>query len=172
MIRWLMKMCGCDEQNVIYWVFIVTASSHSSLNSHTRSLLLLIAPYLVPVIPSHDMNGHINETAPPLVPIGEVKLVQVQIVVWFVRTCEVWIPFVLHFCYLKCMVENYIRGIVHRCNGSVLTLIIVCVFEAQDSARFVILLSFRRARELTPLNSISLTHSLTFLLSLSYSCTD
>jgi hypothetical protein len=42
------------------------------------------------------MNGHINETAPPLVPIGEVKLVQVQIVVWFVRTCEVWIPFVLH----------------------------------------------------------------------------
>ena len=40
------------------------------------------------------MNGHINETAPPLVPIGEVKLVQVQIVVWFVRTCEVWIPFV------------------------------------------------------------------------------
>ena len=43
------------------------------------------------------MNGHINETAPPLVPIGEVKLVQVQIVVWFVRTCEVWIPFVLTF---------------------------------------------------------------------------
>ena len=40
------------------------------------------------------MNGHINETAPPLVPIGEVKLVQVQIVVWFVRTCEVWIPLV------------------------------------------------------------------------------
>ena len=40
------------------------------------------------------MNGHINETAPPLVPIGEVKLVQVQIVVWFVRTCEVWILFV------------------------------------------------------------------------------
>ena len=45
------------------------------------------------------MNGHINETAPPLVPIGEVKLVQVQIVVWFVRTCEVWIPFVLTFFY-------------------------------------------------------------------------
>ena len=41
------------------------------------------------------MNGHINETAPPLVSIGEVKLVQVQIVVWFVRTCEVWILFVL-----------------------------------------------------------------------------
>ena len=40
------------------------------------------------------MNGHINETAPPLVSIGEVKLVQVQIVVWFVRTCEVWILFV------------------------------------------------------------------------------
>jgi hypothetical protein len=37
------------------------------------------------------MDGHINETAPPLVSIGEVKLVQVQIVVWFVRTCEVWI---------------------------------------------------------------------------------
>jgi hypothetical protein len=46
------------------------------------------------------MNGHINETIPPLVPIGEVKLVQVQIVVWFVRTCEVWILFVLHFCVL------------------------------------------------------------------------
>ena len=46
------------------------------------------------------MNGHINETAPPLVPIGEVKLVQVQIVVWFVRTCEVWILFVLQFCLL------------------------------------------------------------------------
>ena len=43
------------------------------------------------------MNGHINETAPPLVSIGEVKLVQVQIVVWFVRTCEVWILFVLLF---------------------------------------------------------------------------
>ena len=55
-----------------------------------------LPPYLVPVVPSPDMNGHINETAPPLVPIGEVKLVQVQIVVWFVRTCEVWIPFV--FC--------------------------------------------------------------------------
>jgi hypothetical protein len=95
-------------------------------HSRTRSLLLLIAAYLVPVIPSHDMNGHINETAPPLVPIGEVKLVQVQIVVWFVRTCEVWIPFVLHFCFVKCMEENYIRGVVHRCNGSFLTLIIVC----------------------------------------------
>ena len=46
------------------------------------------------------MNGHINETAPPLVSIGEVKLVQVQIVVWFVRTCEVWILFVLHFQFL------------------------------------------------------------------------
>ena len=45
------------------------------------------------------MNGHINETAPPLVPIGEVKLVQVQIVVWFVRTCEVWILFVLVFVF-------------------------------------------------------------------------
>ena len=44
-----------------------------------------------------SMNGHINETAPPLVPIGEVKLVQVQIVVWFVRTCEVWILFVFSF---------------------------------------------------------------------------
>ena len=75
------------------------------------------------------MNGHINETAPPLVPIGEVKLVQVQIVVWFVRTCEVWIPFVLHFCIVKCMEENYIRGVVHRCNGSLLTLIIVCVLD-------------------------------------------
>jgi hypothetical protein len=41
----------------------------------SRLLLLLIAPFLLPVIPSHDMNGHINETAPPLVPIGEVKLV-------------------------------------------------------------------------------------------------
>jgi hypothetical protein len=37
------------------------------------------------------MDGHINETAPPLVSIGEVKLVQVQIVVWFV----------LHFLRLK-----------------------------------------------------------------------
>ena len=46
------------------------------------------------------MNGHINETAPPLVPIGEVKLVQVQIVVWFVRTCEVWILFVLHYFFV------------------------------------------------------------------------
>jgi hypothetical protein len=45
------------------------------------------------------MDGHINETAPPLVSIGEVKLVQVQIVVWFVRTCEVWILSVLSlFC--------------------------------------------------------------------------
>ena len=57
------------------------------------------------------MNGHINETAPPLVPIGEVKLVQVQIV-WFVRTCEVWIPFVLHFCFVKCMEEISFRGVV------------------------------------------------------------
>ena len=47
------------------------------------------------------MNGHINDTIPPLVPIGEVKLVQVQIVVWFVRTCEVWILFVLHFLLLQ-----------------------------------------------------------------------
>ena len=49
-----------------------------------------------------NMNGHINETAPPLVPIGEVKLVQVQIVVWFVRTCEVWIPFVFCFVVVFC----------------------------------------------------------------------
>jgi hypothetical protein len=48
------------------------------------------------------MNGHINETAPPLVSIGEVKLVQVQIVVWFVRTCEVWILSVLSFCPCFC----------------------------------------------------------------------
>ena len=47
-----------------------------------------------------NMNGHINETAPPLVPIGEVKLVQVEIVVWFVRTCEVSILFVLFFVFL------------------------------------------------------------------------
>ena len=47
------------------------------------------------------MNGHINETAPPLVPIGEVKLVQVEIVVWFVRTCEVSILFVLLFAWLN-----------------------------------------------------------------------
>jgi hypothetical protein len=53
------------------------------------------------------MNGHINETAPPLVPIGEV---QVQIV-WFVRTCEVWIPFVLHFCIVKCTVKISIGGV-------------------------------------------------------------
>jgi hypothetical protein len=72
------------------------------------------------------MNGHINETAPPLVPIGEVKLVQVQIVVWFVRTCEVWIPFVLHFCLVKCMVELSIRGAALRCSGAFVTLIIVC----------------------------------------------
>ena len=65
------------------------------------------------------MNGHINETAPPLVPIGEVKLVQVQIV-WFVRTCEVWIPFVLHFCFVKCTVEISIGGVVFKCSGSVL----------------------------------------------------
>jgi hypothetical protein len=32
----------------------------------------------------------------------------------------------LHFCFVKCMEENYIRGVVHRCNGSFLTLIIVC----------------------------------------------
>ena len=56
------------------------------------------------------MNGHINETAPPLVSIGEVKLVQVQIVVWFVRTCEVWILFVLHFiwCDVNCLFVNII----------------------------------------------------------------
>ena len=52
------------------------------------------------------MNGHINETAPPLVSIGEVKLVQVQIVVWFVRTCEVWILFVLSFCERRFVVNN------------------------------------------------------------------
>ena len=46
-------------------------------NTHFPTSLLLIAAYLVPVIPSSNMNGHINETAPPLVPIGEVKLVQV-----------------------------------------------------------------------------------------------
>ena len=75
------------------------------------------------------MNGHINETAPPLVPmIGEVKLVQVQIV-WFVRTCEVWIPFVLHFCLVKCMGEIFIGGVMLWCSGSVLTLIIVCVCD-------------------------------------------
>jgi hypothetical protein len=73
------------------------------------------------------MNGHINETAPPLVPIGEVKLVQVQIVVWFVRTCEVWIPFVLHFCFLKCMAEIFIRDEQWTCNGSFITWILVCV---------------------------------------------
>ena len=73
------------------------------------------------------MNGHINETAPPLVPIGEVKLVQVQIVVWFVRTCEVWIPFVLHFCVVKCMEEISIGGVVRMCDGSFVTLIIVYV---------------------------------------------
>ena len=28
----------------------------------SRLLLLLIAAFLLPVIPSHDMNGHINET--------------------------------------------------------------------------------------------------------------
>jgi hypothetical protein len=72
------------------------------------------------------MNGHINETAPPLVPIGEVKLVQVQIVVWFVRTCEVWIPFVLHFCIRKCMAEISIRGVKLGGSGSFITLIIVC----------------------------------------------
>ncbi len=54
------------------------------------------------------MNGHINETTPPLVPIGEVKLVQVQIVVWFVRTCEVWILFVLHFFTLKLRASNIV----------------------------------------------------------------
>jgi hypothetical protein len=82
----------------------------------------------MPVIPFHDMNGHINETAPPLVPIGEVKLVQVQIVVWFVRTCEVWIPFVLHFCLVKCTAEMSIGGPVLRCSGAILTWVIVCGF--------------------------------------------
>jgi hypothetical protein len=72
------------------------------------------------------MNGHINETAPPLVPIGEVKLVQVQIVVWFVRTCEVWIPFVLHFCIVKCTVEISIGGVVCMYNGP---FIIICVWD-------------------------------------------
>jgi hypothetical protein len=101
---------------------------HGALTPHSRtcSLLLLFAAYVVPVIPSHDMNGHINETAPPLVPIGEVKLVQVQIVVWFVRTCEVWIPFVLHFCIVKCMGEIFIGGVMLWCSGFHLTWIIVC----------------------------------------------
>ena len=53
------------------------------------------------------MNGHINETAPPLVPIGEVKLVQVQIVVWFVRTCEVWILFVFSFTFFFQFLKKY-----------------------------------------------------------------
>jgi hypothetical protein len=101
---------------------------HTHTHSRTCSLLLLIAAYVLPVIPSHDMNGHINETAPPLVPIGEVKLVQVQIVVWFVRTCEVWIPFVLHFCSVKCMEEISIGGAKLRCSGSVLNWVIVCDF--------------------------------------------
>ena len=50
----------------------------NALLYRSRHRLLLIAAFLLPVIPTHDMNGHINETAPPLVPIGEVKLVQVQ----------------------------------------------------------------------------------------------
>jgi hypothetical protein len=98
----------------------------NALLYRSRHRLLLIAAFLLPVIPSHDMNGHINETAPPLVPIGEVKLVQVQIVVWFVRTCEVWIPFVLHFCLVKCMRKISIGEVVERCSGSFLTLGIVC----------------------------------------------
>ena len=98
----------------------------NALLYRSRLLLLLIAAFLLPVIPTHDMNGHINETAPPLVPIGEVKLVQVQIVVWFVRTCEVWIPFVLHFCLVQCTVKIFIGGAVRRCSGSFLTLGIVC----------------------------------------------
>jgi hypothetical protein len=95
---------------------------------HTISILF-IAAYVLPVIPSVNMNGHINETAPPLVPIGEVKLVQVQIVVWFVRTCEVWIPFVLHFCIRKCMAEIPIREVVWIYNGPSLTWIIICVWN-------------------------------------------
>jgi hypothetical protein len=67
-----------------------------------------LPPYLLSVVPSPDMNGHINETAPPLVPIGEVKLVQVQIVVWFVRTCEVWIPFVFCLFASMCLVDMYV----------------------------------------------------------------
>ena len=61
-----------------------------------------------------SMNGHINETAPPLVPIGEVKLVQVQIVVWFVRTCEVWIlfVFVLFPLFVKILKQGYM-SLVH-----------------------------------------------------------
>jgi hypothetical protein len=102
---------------------IVTSSltlslTHSLTTSRFRSLPLLIAAYVLPVIPSHDMNGHINETAPPLVPIGEVKLV---------RTCEVWIPFVLHFCLVKCTVEISIRDEQWTCNGSFITWILVCV---------------------------------------------
>ena len=57
-------------------------------------IFLSVEEFIYSKIRKGDMNGHINETAPPLVPIGEVKLVQVEIVVWFVRTCEVSILFV------------------------------------------------------------------------------
>jgi hypothetical protein len=103
------------------YIYVPVSTLHCSITPHSLPHLLTpplkIAAYLVPVIPSHDMNGHINETAPPLVPIGEVKLVQVQIVVWFVRTCEVWIPFVLYFCLVKCMAEFSMRGFMLRCSG-------------------------------------------------------
>ena len=121
---------------------MVSNQLHNSRPPHSRSrwLLLLIAAFLVPVIPSYDMNGHINETAPPLVPIGEVKLVQVQIVVWFVRTCEVWIPFVLYFCLVKCMVEMSTGGVVFKCSGSVLNWVIVCGLWTWFPLVFVFLL--------------------------------
>jgi hypothetical protein len=108
-----LSLLGLLAHMIRYWSF---CASHNSTHSRTCSLLLLIAAFLLPVIPSHDMNGHINETAPPLVPI-----VQVQIVVWFVRTCEVWIPFVLHFCLVKCMAGCLFRGVVGTCNGSSLS---------------------------------------------------
>ena len=73
------------------------------------ALLSLLKKVSFLFVKSHttDMNGHINETAPPLVSIGEVKLVQVQIVVWFVRTCEVWILFVLYFAVLLAIICFY-----------------------------------------------------------------
>ena len=68
------------------------------------------------------MNGHINETAPPLVPIGEVKLVQVQIVVWFVRTCEVWILFV----FLEAVtlfLQNYFNFLSFKSSQSIVDIL-------------------------------------------------